>query len=64
MKKGIKNLKEWYKSKTIWGCLVAILLIVLELGLGESSIYIQIVVAMASALGIYGRFEAEQKIKK
>ena len=54
--------KEWWKSKTVISSAVALVLACVTAALGEGSAAIGIIIALASALGIYGRVTAKTKL--
>ena len=65
------DVKMWYKSKTVWGALIAILASVLqaagvELGLDDQNQLADATVTLAGALGgllaLYGRLSASSVI--
>jgi CDP-diglyceride synthetase len=65
------DVKMWYKSKTVWGALIAILASVLqaagvELGLDDQNQLADAAVTLAGALGgllaLYGRLSASSVI--
>ena len=59
----IKN-KEWYKSKTVWSALISLILaILMAMGFADNSLIIELIIAIASVLGIYGRATAKEQIK-
>ena len=58
----IKN-KKWYKSKSVHGSAVALVLAVLAaMGIGPQ--YSEIIIAIASGLGLYGRAVATEQLSK
>jgi len=54
--------KQWWKSKTVWASAGALVVACVTAALGEGSAAVSIVVALLSALGIYGRVTAKSKI--
>ena len=58
----LKN-KEWWKSKTVWAAGIAFLIAALTAAFGETSTVVAIIIALASALGIYGRATAKTSLK-
>ena len=54
--------KPWYKSKTIWSALATAVITTMTAIYGDTNTYVAIVINIASALGIYGRFAATNKI--
>ena len=66
----MQETKPWWKSSTIWSCIVAIAVAILEnliqYGIGDVSILQQIlnlIIAVAGVFGIYGRVKADKKIE-
>jgi len=62
--------KKWYQSKTVWSCIVAIAVAILQnliqYGIGDVSVLQQImnlIIAVAGVFGIYGRVTADKKIE-
>lgn len=51
--------KEWYKSKTVWAASVALVIAVLTSVLGSTNPIVGTVIALASAIGLYGRSVAQ-----
>lgn len=58
----VKN-KKWYESKAVLGSGFAFLLAVVTAVSGEVSVYSQLLIAVGTALGVYGRFEADSKVR-
>jgi len=54
--------KKWYMSKTVWGAGVALLIAISSAAFGESNTLTQVAIAIASALGLYGRVNANSKL--
>jgi hypothetical protein len=66
------ELKDWYRSKTVWGALVAVLascahLAGFDIGTDEQQQIIDALTTIAAAAGglvaIYGRISARQKLR-
>lgn len=58
----IKN-KDWYKSKTVWAAVFSAFIVILSAVIGETSPIISGLVAVGSAVGLYGRFGAVTKLQ-
>ena len=58
----LKN-KEWYKSKAVWGSAVALIVAIMTSAFGADAQLTQVIIAIASALGLYGRLTATEKLK-
>ena len=55
--------KKWYQSKTIWSAVAAAVVAGVSVYYGESSMITGTLVAVFSALGIYGRKVAVESIE-
>jgi Na+-transporting NADH:ubiquinone oxidoreductase subunit NqrA len=58
----ISFLKPVWQSKTVWACLVALVLAVMAAA-GVGGFWVEVIIALASAFGIYGRVTATTQIK-
>ena len=58
----IKN-KDWYKSKTVWAAVFSACVVVLSSIYGNTSVIVTSLIAVGSALGVYGRFTATTELK-
>lgn len=58
----IKN-KDWYKSKTVWAAVFSAGVAVLSAIYGSTDVLVTSLIAVGSALGIYGRFKAVVPLK-
>jgi len=56
--------KQWYRSKTVWASAGALIVAAVTAALGEGSAAVSIVIALLSAVGIYGRVTAKSNITK
>jgi len=54
--------KKWYKSKAVWASAVALIVACAAAAFGEGSSVVGIIIAIASAMGIYGRVAAKSKL--
>jgi hypothetical protein len=62
VKKMFKNIKPIYESKTVWACVVCLILAILSvLGINEGKI-IELIIAIASVYGVYGRVVANSSL--
>ncbi|KQV43509.1 MULTISPECIES: hypothetical protein [unclassified Rhizobium] len=66
------DLKDWYRSKTVWGALVAVIascarLAGLEIGTEDQQLAIDALTTIAAAAGgliaIYGRVSAHKRLR-
>jgi hypothetical protein len=55
--------KQWYLSKTVWAALATAVVAIGTAMLGETSIVVAVVVSVLSALGVYGRVTATEKLQ-
>ena len=55
--------KDWYKSKTMWAGVFTALVAVLSSMYGETSAIVTSLIAIGSALGVYGRFVATTELE-
>ena len=54
--------KQWYKSKTVISAIVGAGIVILSAIFGNTDIITTTAITLASAFGIYGRFQAEGKL--
>lgn len=54
--------KKWYMSKTVWAASVALIIAALTAAFGEGNAIASIVIAVASAAGVYGRVTANSNL--
>jgi len=55
--------KEWYKSKTVWAGIAALIIAIAGAMFGETSVVVAALASLASVLGIYGRVTATTTLK-
>ena len=55
--------KKWYESKTVWAAGAGLAVAVLTAMFGETSPLTAVAIAALSALGIYGRVTATEKLQ-
>jgi hypothetical protein len=62
VKKMFKNIKPVYESKTVWACVVCLILAILSvIGITDGKI-IEVIIAVASIYGVYGRVVANSSL--